>query len=161
MCSSLIPRFQIKHFIPYTLIKCMHLFVKPEIYIVNRMSTLKNCCQYKALKNYNLGFFSMSIILSVSLIKNSKKEHFLTSQRNNYFSDDIGSWHRIDTEIEFPCCPLITLRVNKSGPNTWMYTWSQSSLAALLPPPNHQVFQYKRTICQGSNYTICFNLTSF
>lgn len=54
MCSILIPRFQIKHFIPHTLIKCTHLFIKPRIYIVKRMSTLKNCHQYKALKNYNL-----------------------------------------------------------------------------------------------------------
>lgn len=157
MCSILIPRFQIKHFIPHTLIKCMCLFMKSGIYIVKRMSTLKNCCQYKAVKNYNLWFFSTSIIPSLSLIKkNSKKEHFLTSQRNNCFSDVIISWHGIDTKIEFPCFLLDTPTINNSCPRTWIQRLSQSSLAALLTPLNHLIFQYKRTICQGSNYTICF-----
>lgn len=72
----------------------MHIFIKLEIYIVKRMSTLNNCCQFKALKNYDLAFFSTPLILSLSFIKKlSKKELFLTSQRNNSFTDVISSWH--------------------------------------------------------------------
>lgn len=160
MCSILIPRFQIKHFIPHTLVKCMCLFIKSGIYIVKKDVCIKKLLSLQSSEKLKfMILFNNPISLTYS--KNSKKEHFLTSQRNNYFSDITGSWRGIDTKIEFPCFFLDTPTVNYSCPSTWIQKWSQPSLSALLTPLNHQIFQYKRTTCQGSNYTICFNLISF
>lgn len=53
----------------------MHILIRLEIHIVKRMSTFKNCCQFKALKNYNLGFFSTPLILS-HLLKTQQERTF-------------------------------------------------------------------------------------
>lgn len=110
--------FYLGSILPHTLIKYMHILIKLEIYIVKRMSTLKNCCQFTALKNYNLVFFSTPLILSLSFIKKlRKKELFLTSQRNNSFTDVISSWHGVDMKMEFTYCLPVTHIVNNSCPS--------------------------------------------
>lgn len=109
----------------------MHIFMELEIYIVKRMSTLKNFCQFKALKNDDLGFFSTSLILSLSFIKKlSKKELFLTSQRNNSSTDVISSWHGVDMKMEFSYCLPVTHIVNNSCPSISVACFGSTVLAA-------------------------------
>lgn len=157
--------------LPHVLIKYMHICIKLEICVVKGMSTLKNCCQFKALKNDDLEFFSTPLILSVSFIKKlSKKEPFLTSQRNNSFTDVVSSWHGMDMQMEFTYCLPVTHTVNNSWSSILVAYFDSSGSysryeARLQPtvqltPFNHRVFRYKRNICQGSNYTIYSNLIS-